>query len=441
MNLPTHIHSSLSELSADSPRPVEDALSVTEFTTKLQRVLEQGVPACWIHGEISNFTEATSGHWYFNLKEAQAQIRCVMFRSRQIPGALRPKNGLAVKIHGSVSYYAPNGSCQILVDFLLPAGQGVLYEAFNRLKTQLTAQGLFEASRKRPLPFLPRNLGVLTSPAAAAWRDVLTTLQRRAPFLSIILYPIPVQGEGAAPVIAQRLEQAGIRNECDVLLICRGGGSMEDLWAFNEEVVVRAIAACPLPVVTGIGHETDFTLADFVADQRAPTPTAAAEMVCPELAALNHHLLRSAQRMSTAWRRRVELHTLHLDQRRQRWEALYRRYWEQQHHHLRLLGQRLIHPGQQLEQRRQNLRALESRWQQSTQRWLERQRHRLEAHQRALAHLNPRGILQRGYALVLDAQGRIVEDADQLESGQQVRLTLARGQRDACILPQTGDNA
>ncbi len=432
-------HSPSEAFSRSEADVLEKSYTVTEFTQRLQTILEKALPGCWILGEISNFTEASSGHWYFNLKEAQAQIRCVMFRFRQSGSTVRPSNGMAVRLRGSLSYYAPNGTCQILVDNLRPAGLGALFEAFNRLKQQYAAAGLFDPARKRALPAMPRRVGVLTSPVGAAWRDVLTTLQRRAPQVILILYPIPVQGEGAAQQIAARLLEAGARAECDVLILCRGGGSMEDLWAFNEAPVVEALAACPIPVITGIGHETDFTLADFVADRRAPTPTAAAELVHPERQQLLHQLAQLEERHFLALRRRVEKIALHLDQHRLRWEHLQRRYWERQRQRLATLAQRLVHPGQRIAFQRQSLAALDQRWKQSRQRWFERQHQHLERQRRTLEHLNPRAILARGYALVQDDAGHVIDDATRLKPGDHVQLTLAHGTRHAAILPEADD--
>lgn len=435
---------------------VEKDYSVTEFTQRLQNALEKALPACWITGEISNFTAATSGHWYFNLKEAQAQIRCVMFRFRQGGSTLRPSSGMAVRLQGTLSYYAPNGTCQILVEQLRPAGQGALFEAFNRLKQRYAAAGYFDASRKRPLPPFPRTLGVLTSPVGAAWRDVLTTLQRRAPQVAIILYPIPVQGEGAAAEIARRLTSASSRAECDVLLLCRGGGSLEDLWAFNEPAVVEAMLACALPIITGIGHETDFTLADFVADRRAPTPTAAAELVHPERNVLQQHLGQLAPRLRQAQERRLERALLHQTTLRLRWEKVQQQYWLHARQQLQLLSQRLIHPEQRLAGQRQRLDHLRLRWRTQGQRYLDlwqriqdsrqqrwqtmntlvmaRYQQHLDTHRRTLQHLSPHAILGRGYALVQDEAGHVLDRVEALHDLRLVSITLADGTRRAQIL-------
>ncbi len=451
-------HSPTSPTTDKMSGPNDNDLSVTEYTQRLQAVLENTLPACWIHGEISNFTEATSGHWYFNLKEAQAQIRCVMFRFRQNASAIRPANGLAVRLRGTLSYYAPNGTCQILVEALRPAGQGALFEAFNRLKQRFATEGYFDEARKRPLPPFPRSVGVLTSPAGAAWRDIVTTLKRRAPQVNLILYPIPVQGVGAADEIARVLTLAGQRRDAEVLLLCRGGGSMEDLWAFNEPPVVEALFCCTLPVISGIGHETDFTLADFVADHRAPTPTAAAELVHPEWTGLQRQLHQLAQRQRQATQRRLERATLQGDTLRLRWEQAQRRYWETQRHHLEQQAQRLVHPGQQVLLQQRQLAHLHQRWQMlnrqlplvlrqhlndTTQRWqLATQYHFRVKHQhldhlaQSLNLLSPHAILGRGYALIQDQQGHIIDQVESLKTRQHVSLILSNGTRQAEILPE-----
>lgn len=439
-----------------SPAADDEALSVTEYTQRLQSVLEKSLPNCWVEGEISNFSEATSGHWYFNLKESQAQIRCVMFRFRQNGSAVRPANGLAVRVRGNLSYYAPNGTCQILVEALRPAGQGALFAAFNRLKQRFSVAGYFDESRKRPLPRFPRTVGVLTSPVGAAWRDILTTLQRRAPQVGLILYPIPVQGAGAATEIARVLALAGERQDAEVLLLCRGGGSLEDLWAFNEAAVVEALFRCPVPVISGVGHETDFTLADFVADRRAPTPTAAAELVHPERGALQQQLRQLAQRRHQAGQRRLERAALQLDALRGRWQSAQQGFWNLQRQYLQQQSQRLIHPGQRLQLLQQHLNHLHQRWQtlgrqlldsrrqylnDSVQRWpLAKQQHfrqvrqHLELRAQSLTHLDPRAVLGRGYALIQDAQGHVIDRIEALLPQQIISVTLANGSRQARIL-------
>ena len=263
---------------ADAGYAAPPVLTVTALNAQVARLLERTFPLTWIGGEISNFTKASSGHWYFTLKDDAAQVRAVMFRGRAQFAGFIPREGDKVEVRALVTLYGARGDYQINVEAIRRAGVGALYEAFLRLKDKLTAQGLFDQDRKRAMPMFTRSVGIVTSPQAAALRDVLTALQRRAPHLRIVLYPAPVQGQGAALKIADAIAVASHRAEVDVLLVVRGGGSIEDLWSFNEEVVARAIAGCSVPVISGVGHETDFTIADFAADMRAATPTAAAEL-------------------------------------------------------------------------------------------------------------------------------------------------------------------
>ncbi|MEO8598649.1 MAG: exodeoxyribonuclease VII large subunit, partial [bacterium] len=262
----------------ENPRAAAPILSVTELNQAVARMLERGFPLTWVAGEISNFTRAASGHWYFTLKDSAAQVRAVMFRGRAQYADFIPKDGDRVELRTLVTLYAPRGDYQLNVEAIRRAGLGNLFEAFLRLKEKLELEGLFDPGRKRRLPAFAKTIGIVTSPQAAALRDILTTLQRRAPHVEIILYPTPVQGEGAAAKISHAIRLASNRGDCDVLLLCRGGGSIEDLWSFNDEAVARAIVDCNMPVIAGVGHETDFTIADFAADLRAPTPTAAAEL-------------------------------------------------------------------------------------------------------------------------------------------------------------------
>src|SRR6476661_5396354 len=280
-------------------------LSVSALNQAVARLLERSIPLAWVSGEISNFTRAASGHWYFTLKDDAAQVRAVMFRGRAQYAGFMPREGDRVEVRALVTLYAPRGDYQLNVEAIRRAGLGNLYEAFLRLKEKLAAEGLFDPARKRPVPVFARRIGIVTSPQAAALRDVLTTLRRRAPHVDLVLYPTPVQGDGAAQKIAQAIATASLRAECDVLLLCRGGGSMEDLWSFNHEAVARAIAGCTMPVISGVGHETDFTIADFAADLRAPTPTAAAEMAAAPRADWLASLEGTAREMQRVMRRRL----------------------------------------------------------------------------------------------------------------------------------------
>lgn len=262
--------------------PGKQVLSVSQLNRLARQLLENDLPTLWVEGEISNLARPASGHLYFSLKDDKAQIRCALFRSRGRSTGVAAANGQQVLVRGRVSIYEPRGDYQLIVDHLEPAGEGLLRRRLEELKRALAAEGLFDESRKQDLPALPRQIGVITSPTGAAIRDVLHILRRRFPAIPVVVYPVQVQGEQAKFDIVRALETAASRAECDVLILARGGGSLEDLWAFNEEIVARAIAACPIPLVAGIGHEIDFTIADLVADVRAPTPSGAAELVVPD---------------------------------------------------------------------------------------------------------------------------------------------------------------
>src|SRR5271156_2319974 len=259
-----------------------DIYTVSRLNREVRVLLERGFGSLWLEAEISNFARPSSGHWYFSLKDASAQVRCCMFRQRNMLLGFAPRDGQKVLVRARIGLYEPRGESQLIVDHMEDAGLGALKRQFEELSAKLSQEGLFAAERKRPLPGLPRRIGVITSPTGAAIRDILHILARRFPTAAVLIYPVPVQGAAAAPAITAALDLAGARAECDVLIVARGGGSLEDLWAFNDERVARAMYHCPIPIVTGIGHEVDITIADFVADVRAPTPSAAAELVVPD---------------------------------------------------------------------------------------------------------------------------------------------------------------
>jgi exodeoxyribonuclease VII large subunit len=442
------------------PSRPDTVMPVARFVASVRLLLERDVGLVWVAGEISNFTRATSGHCYFNLKDAGAQVRCVFFRHKAQHIGFALKDGVAVEVRATASLYEARGEFQLNVETARLAGVGALYERFARLKARLDAAGWFDAARKRPLPPHPRAVGVVTSLRAAALRDVLTTLRRRWPALRVILYPTAVQGEGAAAEIAQAIRTANVRAEVDVLLVVRGGGSIEDLWAFNEEVVAQAVFESGLPVVSGVGHETDFTICDFVADARAATPTAAAALVTPDRAALAHVAAALGQRLARAGARAVELPMQRVDG----------------------LARRLTHPSARLDTRRVELAAQAARLSRGFAHALElsaqataslRHRYtvvvrtplpqfqatraaavtlaragragvgRVEARVAALAqnlaHLSPQAVLDRGYAIVTRLDGRVVQDASALAPGDAVRLALARGAAAATITDTTPD--
>ncbi len=433
MKPPSKSGATLEGILPQSPDNMEMILTVSSFASRIQRALEEALPAVWIQGEISNFTEATSGHWYFNLKDANAQIRCVMFRSRNQRLDWHPRNGLAIELKGPTTFYPPNGSCQITVESMRQAGVGKLFEAFTQLKEKLAAEGLFDEALKQPFPAHPMTIGIITSPAAAALRDVLTTLKRRSPATQIILYPTPVQGEGAAAQIARAIETAGQRAECDVLILCRGGGSIEDLWAFNEEIVARALAACPVPVIAGIGHETDFTIADFVADRRAPTPTAAAELVSTDRQGLLRQLAALGQRMGTLLQRRVEREGMRLDLVLRRLQSTSRHTLQREELKLGRLRQRLVHPGERLRQQKLGLEGLRQRLSRAGKQHTERQRQTLQRLEAGLTHLNPEAVMSRGFSIVRNPAGAIIRSSHEIAAGQALEIAFAQGHAQAQV--------
>jgi exodeoxyribonuclease VII large subunit len=421
---------------------------VSELTRWVRRLLENGLPMMWVKGEISNLTRAASGHWYLSLKDEQAQVRCVMFRNRNQFLDWQPSNGAQVEVLVLATLYEARGDFQLTIELMRPAGLGALYEAFERLKRKLEAEGLFDAVRKRAVPVYPRRIGLVTSPQAAALRDVLTTLRKRMPAIPIVLYPVPVQGEGAAAKIAQAIAMANRRAECDVLIVCRGGGSIEDLWAFNEEVVARAIADSEISIISGIGHETDFTISDFVADLRAATPTAAAQAATPDRAALQQRLQQAGQRLARAQQGRLQrdmqqldylqrrlLHPAaraqqqrqHLEHLRQRLNAalaygVQRQHWRWQSASRRLLAAR---PEVAAQQQRQSELAIRLR--RAAQRLSQQRRERLDTLAQHLAYLDPSQVLARGYSLVQDGQGRVVVDSAGLQPGDTLNIAFAHG--------------
>ncbi len=332
-------------------------ITVSDLNRRVREIIEGGLPLLWVSGEISNFTRATSGHCYFSLKDERSQVRCVLFRHKAARLEFVPENGAQVEVCALPTIYEPRGEFQLGVETMRKAGLGALYEAFERLRKKLAAEGLFDEDRKRELPEFPGAIGVVTSPAAAALRDVLTTLARRMPSIPVVLYPAPVQGEGAGAKLAEAVRSASQRAEVDVLIVCRGGGSMEDLWEFNSEALARAVAQCSMPVVCGVGHETDYTLVDFAADMRAPTPTAAAAMATPDREELLEKLDDIADSLSLAARRLIENQMQRVD----------------------YLGRRLVHPGQRIETRFEQLSHLGARLRNAKQTQLRTMMFRIDA--------------------------------------------------------------
>jgi exodeoxyribonuclease VII large subunit len=438
--------------------PERHVWKVSELTERISEILEPVFRDVWVEGEISNYHAAQSGHLYFTLKDARSQIRCVCFRDQVRGLKFRPEDGLEVTVRGSLGVYEPRGEYQIYVSQIEPVGLGALQLAFEQLKKRLGGEGLFEEQRKKPLPVLPHCIGVVTSPTGAAIRDILRVLKRRFPNVRVLLFPVKVQGEGAAGEIARALHYFNRTRAAEVLIVARGGGSLEDLWAFNEEIVARAIAASQIPIITGIGHETDFTIADFAADVRAPTPSAAAEIVVRSrqeferrIAEHFRNLVQELRYRLSEWRHHVRDLETHRGFRQL--EVLLRRLRQQVDElasslavglRLRLAGtfERLTRASskvasfdlrgraevarRRIEQHRGALRA-------ALDQALIVKRHRFEKARLQLEERGPFRILERGYAIVYDASGKLVRSTDQVNVGDNIAVRLARGELDATV--------
>jgi exodeoxyribonuclease VII large subunit len=431
------------------------AVPVSVLNRAIGSMLERSFPLVWVAGEVSNFTRAASGHWYFSIKDAQAQMRCVMFRGRAQYAEFTPREGDKIEVRALVTMYEPRGELQLNVEAVRRTGMGRLYETFLRLKAQLEAEGLFAPARKRPLPTHPHAIGIVTSLQAAALRDVLTTLARRAPHIPVIVYPAPVQGAGAGEKLTAMIEAANQRREVDVLIVCRGGGSIEDLWSFNEEGLARAIAASALPIVSGVGHETDFTIADFAADVRAPTPTGAAELVSPQRTMLLRELDHRTAALARGFGRLMERRAQQLDWLARRLVSPTERL-RRQRTHLQQLQVRLASAaGRPLRDAQARLAMVRLRWQRwrpdlSAQRAstaglarrfataFERQRERRASTVAGLAArlkvLSPQRTLERGYAALIDAQtGRAVRAPSALKRDKRLTIHVAEGSADVTL--------
>ncbi|MEQ1815646.1 MAG: exodeoxyribonuclease VII large subunit [Nitrosomonas sp.] len=429
-------------------------LTVSELNSNTKQFLEQNIPLLWVKGEISNLKCYQSGHWYFSLKDASAQIRCVIFSHKNQYIDWQPKDGMQVEVLALVTLYEPRGDFQLNIETMRRAGSGELFEAFEKLKSRLEKAGLFNPANKKPLPAFPKQIGIITSPDTAALRDVLSTLQRRMPSLPVIIYPTLVQGKTAANSIADTIKIAGQRAECDALILCRGGGSIEDLWAFNEEIVALAIAASSIPVISGIGHETDFTIADFVADIRAPTPTGAAELASKDYKELSRHLKTLHQRMY-----RISLH--HIEYAMQKMDILAHRLThpgdriKQQYVHLQHLQNRYINTwAHQIEKQHWKLlefnqrlaaaspgivrlevqqKELAARFRYSFSRYSETLSANLQHLQKQLSHLNPQSVLERGYSISYTLQNTVIRNSKQIHSGDRIQVKFAHGMCEADV--------
>ncbi len=430
-------------------------LTVTELNRFAREILEHSFPLFWVSGEVSNFTRAASGHWYFSLKDAGAQVRCVMFKGRNSYVDFTPREGDKIEARATVTLYEARGDFQLTVEFVQRAGLGALFEAFEKLKAKLAYEGLFDAAFKQAIPKYPRAIGIVTSPDAAALRDVLTTLKRRNPNVKVIIYPTPVQGKGAAQLIAAAIRSANERAEVDTLLICRGGGSLEDLWQFNEEVVARALDDSAIPTISGVGHETDFTICDFVADMRAATPTAAAELACPDQAANRQQLMsvqsqlnrqmqfrlnQAAQQLDYLARRLISPAQQVMNQQQQlaqfnsRMALAMQHYLKAKQQQLELLSHRLQPPHSQITFKNHQLNQFAQRLEAGFKQYLQTQQQQLTSLSSNLLHLNPQAVLTRGYAFVQNQAGEIVRSTTQLTPNDAVTLTFGSGVAEATVL-------
>ena len=433
--------------------PNREVYTVGRLNDEVARLLEDSFPLIWVEGELTNLARPRSGHMYFTLKDSRAQVRCALFRSNRMRLRFEPRDGMQVIARARVGLYGPRGDYQLVVQELEPAGEGALRLAYERLRLKLQEEGLFDPKHKRPLPAFPRQLGVITSPSGAAVHDVLKVLGRRFPSLPVVVYPTRVQGEGAGEEIAGAIGVAVRRAECDVLLVVRGGGSLEDLWAFNEERVARAMHACPIPIVTGVGHESDVTIADFVADERAPTPSAAAERTSPNrselverLAAVAGRVRRAAaadaerRRTSLELRRRRLRHPLlrienlaqRTDELGRRAAAAFDRRREETRRRMATLFHRLDRVRPDPRAFRSKIEILERRVRTAIDERQARAAARVRELARALHAVSPDRTLERGYAIVY-RDGGIVRDAREVAPGDAVTARLARGRLAAIV--------
>jgi len=438
--------------------PERRVFTVSEISLEIRSLLEKKFPDVWVTGEVSNFRAAGSGHLYFTLKDATAQLRAVCFRNQARYLKFKPQDGISVIARGHLSLYEARGEYQLYVEYLEPAGVGALQLAFEQLKQKLAAEGLFELARKKPLPVLPRTIGIVTSPTGAVVRDILRILKRRFRNMNVLLYPVKVQGEGAAPEIAEGIEYFSRERNVEVTIVARGGGSLEDLWAFNEEIVARAIAASNIPVISAVGHETDFTIADFVADLRAPTPSAAAELVV-------HRKQDFVTELQNRARQMTQVVNLHLSEARQRLTEL------RMHRVFQTLATRLAERAQRVDDfvvqlnrlvqqkladcrhawleasagavrfdfrglvalKQAALAERETRLATDFRRYLTDQRNRLSQVRAILNERSPLTILNRGYSITRDASGRILHDAAQVSIGDELSIRLAKGELGAAV--------
>jgi len=449
----------VTDLILQQPSGGVTAISVSELNRQARQLLEQGIAKVWVEGEVSNLARPASGHVYFTLKDASAQLRCAWFRQRQRGPTIQLKNGDKMLALGKVGIYEARGEYQMVVERMEPLGEGELRRRFELLKIKLQGEGLFDDERKQALPALPTRIGIVTSPSGAAVRDILTVLKRRFPMVPVVIYPSAVQGDAAAAELVTAIKTAVRRNECDLLMISRGGGSLEDLWPFNEEIVARAIADCPIPVVSAVGHEVDFTISDFVADLRAPTPSGAAELVVPDQDEWQRLIAATAARIATLSRRYVENTAQTLDwlskrlaqgspeaivARQSAWLGNLRQVMVASMRHLltkrntdiermryRLLQQS---PAVRVQSNVTQLAALSHRLVTSGRNRVFNLQSQLNIVARGLHSVSPLATLDRGYAIVTDSKsGQVLSDAGKLKQGDSISARLATGSLDATV--------
>ena len=382
-----------------------EILSVGQLNEAISSLINSSFDTVWVRGEISNFKSYPSGHWYFKLKDEQSQINGVMFKGRNFSVDFQPRDGDQVEVAAQVGFYTARGDMQLTVQQMRKAGAGALFEAFMKLKAKLEKEGLFDPQRKQDIPIHPKAIGIVTSTQAAALKDVLSTLTRRASHIPVVIYPSPVQGADAAPGMIQALKNAQMDAQVEVILLVRGGGSIEDLWAFNDEQLAYAIAECSIPIISGVGHETDFTIADFVADLRAPTPTAAAEIASPDRIELLRNIQAYADFMQRMMNQKLEREAQRIDQ-------------------LSLRLQHAIPNPKEMRQRQNQLQERLTRvWQEKMRYWRQQQEHYLFQ----IEALNPQRTLERGYSLILDGT-KAVRDPKELKTSKEFTIAMAHGQ-------------
>jgi exodeoxyribonuclease VII large subunit len=450
--------------SASRPEKEKQALSVTQLLRRMKNLLETQVGEVWVEGEVSNLKKQASGHWYFSLKDAGAQIQCAMFGARKRPGAEALEDGAKVRVFAEASVYEARGQLQIIVQKAERAGAGDLQARFEALKRKLNEEGLFDAGRKKPIPAFPKTIGIVTSASGAALQDILNVLTRRAPWVQPVLFPVRVQGKGAEFEIAEAIEKMGRPEDfgyprCDVLIVGRGGGSIEDLWNFNEEVVARAIAACPIPIISAVGHEIDFTIADFVADLRAPTPSAAAELAVADGAELLERLSQYRRRIERLTRERLARArmavdalkrgtlqrggerllrepVMRLDNVRGRLSSALGGCLENAAARLNeaRMRHRAHHPAKVLERRMESIDHLRLRLGRAATVAIGHHDERLERVRGLLRALGPESAFQRGFSITLGADGKVLRSAANLKDGDLLRTKFADGEKSSRVV-------